>query len=259
MLFMGRKPVAARFLERISHDARATVVGVLTDSQFEASPTADLANELGLPLYDFDDALAAAEDGSLEFDLGLSVLYWRKLRGALLNRPHLGIVNFHPAPLPDYKGVGGYNCAILDDLSEWGVSAHYVDDEIDTGPIIAVDRFPIDREEETARSLEAKSMEALERQALRTWDDLANHPHRLPTTANRGGRYVTRKELEAMKKIDFDVDDVRRKIRAFWFPPYDGAYIDHEGAHLTLVDRSILTDLADPESSTLFAPFCASA
>nr|WP_237489144.1 formyltransferase family protein [Tsuneonella aeria] len=256
---MGRKPVAARLLERMAHDDRVTVVGVLTDSQFESSPTTDLAQRLGLPLYEFEEALAAAEDGTLEFDLGLSVLYWRKLRGALLDRPRLGFINFHPAPLPDYKGVGGYNCAILDDLAEWGVSAHYVDEEIDTGPIIAVDRFPMDLEEETARSLEAKSMEALERQALRLWSDLAADPRLLPTSENCGGRYVTRKELEAMKEIDFDTDDVRRKIRAFWFPPYDGAHINHEGAHLTLVDRSILTDLADPDSNTLFATRRASA
>ena len=55
-------------------------------------------------------------------------------------------LNFHPAPLPDIRGLGGYNVAILEDFAEWGVSAHFVDEEFDTGDLVRVDRFPIDRE-----------------------------------------------------------------------------------------------------------------
>jgi methionyl-tRNA formyltransferase len=39
--------------------------------------------------------------------------------------------------------------AILEDLPEWGVSAHFADEDIDTGDLVAVKRFPIDREAET--------------------------------------------------------------------------------------------------------------
>lgn len=253
VLFMGRKPVAARVLRHLA-SAGVTVVGVLTDSHLAQSPTADAALELKLPLYTFDDALHAAASGKLEFDIGLSILYWRKLKGALLRVPCYGVINFHPAPLPDFKGVGGYNLGILEGHSEWGVSAHYMDEDIDTGPIIAVDRFPIDCERETARSLEARSMEVLEAQVRRVWGLLADRPGRLPTMPNGPGRHLSRRELEAMKRIDFLTDDVPRKVRAFWFPPYDGAYIEHEGRRLTLVTHSILEDLADPESSSLFTP-----
>ena len=57
-----------------------------------------------------------------------------------------------------------------------------------------------------------------------------------------------------MKLIDMEKDDIARKARAFWFPPYDGAFIEIGGQKYTLVDRTILESLADPSSSSLFTP-----
>ena len=55
--------------------------------------------------------------------------------GVFLTKIPLGIVNFHPAPSPDYKGIGGYNLALLNNVDSWAVTAHYIDEKIDTGPI----------------------------------------------------------------------------------------------------------------------------
>ena len=41
------------------------------------------------------------------------------------------------------------------------MSAHFVDEEFDTGDLVRVDRFPIDRERETALSLDIRSQERL--------------------------------------------------------------------------------------------------
>ena len=160
ILFMGRKRLSANLLRLLSSQNGIEIVGVLTDSHLQGSPTAAAAKELGLPLYTFDTALEAMKEGRLKYDLGLSVLYWRKLRDEFLTVPRLGTINFHPALLPEYKGTGGYNLAIMDELSEWGSTAHYVDASIDTGEIIEVDRFPIDSSAETAQSLERKTMQA---------------------------------------------------------------------------------------------------
>ena len=115
----------------------------------------------GLRLFDFDSAFDAIKSNKLNFDIGLSMLYWRKLTGQYLTLPKLGIINFHPAILPKYKGTAGYNVAILEGRADWGVSAHYVDAEIDTGEIIDVTIFPISKDEETAFSLEKKSQNYL--------------------------------------------------------------------------------------------------
>ncbi len=254
VLYMGRKPIAAKLLERVAASPGIEVVGVLTDSHLVDSPTTAMADRLGLPLLEFDDALAAAADGRLTFDLGVSILYWRRLKGALLAHPPLGIINFHPAPLPEYKGVGGYNLAILEGRADWAVSAHYIDETIDTGPIIAVRRFAIDPHIETARSLEKTSMGELELLFDDVWGRFLANPGRVECGPNEGGRLLTRREIEEMKRIDPRRDDIGRKIRAFWFPPYDGAYIEVNGERYTLVDRTILDSLAEPGVSSLFSP-----
>jgi methionyl-tRNA formyltransferase len=40
-------------------------------------------------------------------------------------------------------------------------------------------------------------------------------------------------------------DDLERKLRAFWYPPYRGAVIEVEGRRLTLVDDALLAELAE--------------
>jgi methionyl-tRNA formyltransferase len=249
---MGRKPVAAKCLEHILIRSGIEVVAVLTDNHLEVSPTAEVARKYNIPLLRFEEALEASENGALSFDLGLSMLYWRKIRGALLSSAPRGIVNFHPAPLPDYKGVGGYNLAIMDGRDDWAATAHYVDEEIDTGEIITLNRFPMDPDTETARTLEAKSQAALFDLFKTVFDQLVQSKEHLPTFPNKGGRHLNRVELEAMKRIDLEKDDIARKVRAFWFPPYDGAFIEINGQKFTLVDRSVLESLADPSSSSLF-------
>jgi methionyl-tRNA formyltransferase len=251
---MGRKPVAAQCLEQIIARPDVEIVAVLSDSHLAVSPTSEMAKKHGIPLMRFEQALEACEKGELEFDVGISMLYWRKLKGALLSSAKRGIVNFHPAPLPDYKGVGGYNLAILDGLDEWACSAHYVDEEIDTGEIIKLQHFPIDAELETAQTLESKSQPVLHELFSTVFEMLVQAPGRLPTTSNKGGHHLSRKELEEIKRIDLEADDLTRKVRAFWFPPYDGAFLEIDGQKFTLVDRSILEGLADPSSSSLFTP-----
>lgn len=252
ILFMGRKQVSAKLMEYFSSLPSLEIVGVLTDSHLDGSPTAKLATELNLPLYEFDEALELIKKGILVFDLGISILYWRILRDEFITHPSKGVINFHPAILPEYKGSGGYNLAILEGLSEWGVSAHYIDEGVDTGNIINVSRFPIDAAAETAVTLESKSMSVLEMLAKKIIAEAIEAHSLLPSYKNEGGKYMSRSEMEGMKRIR-EGDDLSRKVRAFWFPPYDGAYIEIDGNRYTLVDQDILRTLVQPGSTSLFA------
>lgn len=251
ILFMGRKPVAAKCLSWLLENKSVEVIGVMTDSHLSVSPTQKIASDAGIPTFSFSEALEKLRKGELDHDLGISMLYWRKLKAEFLTTPKLGVINFHPAPLPEYKGTAGYNLAILNALDTWAATAHYVDEEIDTGSIIEVHRFPICKETETAKSLEKTSQGILFELFVKTLGRAISNDVRLPTTPNIGGRYVSRIEMESMKEIVVG-DDIARKIRAFWFPPYHGAYIVIDGQKFTLADEHILSTLADPASSNLF-------
>ena len=65
-----------------------------------------------------------------DVDLVISFLFWNRIREPLISLGRVGCLNFHPAPLPDLRGVGGYNVAVLEGLREWGVSCHFVDERL---------------------------------------------------------------------------------------------------------------------------------
>lgn len=242
MLFMGRKATGAMALEW-SIQAGFEVVGVLTDSSLPNSPVRDAARRFRVPLYDYQEAADAVAAGGLKFDVGVSFVYSRRIKEPLLSQPPYGIINFHPAPLPDYKGTAGYNVAILEALPKWAVTAHYVDETIDTGRIIERLEFDIDPDKETVQSLERRSqglMLQLYKKILRRVQDQLV----LDTWPNTGGRYITRREMEEMKEVGCH-DDVDRKIRAFWFPPYTGACITIGDTRYTLVNTDLLEEIAE--------------
>ena len=68
----------------------------------------------------------------------------------------------------------------------------------------------------------------------------------LPREPQGEGRYVTREEFEALRRVrpEDPPELTARRIRAFWYPPYDGATIELGGRILTVVDRPALEQAA---------------
>jgi phosphoribosylglycinamide formyltransferase-1 len=53
------------------------------------------------------------------------------------------IVNIHPALLPDFPGLDAIGQALEAGVRETGVTVHFVDEGIDTGPVILQRRVPV--------------------------------------------------------------------------------------------------------------------
>lgn len=244
VVFMGKsKRSSVRALDWLVANG-AEVVAVVApepDRWTHQQQRLDLAAErLDLPLTT-DDELHA--DPPEAVDLVISFLFWRLIREPLLSLGRVGCLNFHPAPLPDFRGVGGYNVAVLEGLAEWGVSCHFVDEQLDTGDIVEVERFPIDPQTETAFSLDLKSQERLLGLFTRVMERaLVGEP--LPREPQGPGRYVSRAEFERLRAVG-PGDDLERKVRAFWYPPHPGATVELDGHRLSLVDEGLLADVAD--------------
>ncbi|MEX1141908.1 MAG: formyltransferase family protein [Thermoleophilaceae bacterium] len=230
----------------------AAVVAPPPDDRVAPEQRLDLAAaRAGLPRVSDDDLYAAVERPDTaavdltDVDVVLSFLFWKRIGRPLIELGRLGCLNFHPAPLPEIRGLGGYNVAILEDWPEWGVSAHFVDEGFDTGDIVRVDRFPLDRERETALSLDIRSQQRLLDVFRWTVDRLAAGVD-LPRSAQGDGRYVDRTEFEALRAVRLgDPPDLTaRRIRAFWYPPHDGATLEIDGHTVTLIGRALLAEVA---------------
>jgi methionyl-tRNA formyltransferase len=214
-------------------------VGVAAVVAPEQSALEQSARGHGLPLVSEAELYVDPPD---DVDVVVSFLFWNLIREPLISLGRVGCLNFHPAPLPDFRGVGGFNVAILEGLAEWGVSCHFVDEHLDTGDLVAVERFPIDPDSETALSLDAKSQEhlaALFESVMRRVLD----GEQLPRAPQGEGRYVSRAEFEELRVVR-PGDDLPRKLRAFWYPPWPGAVVELDGRRLTLVDDELLAEIA---------------
>jgi methionyl-tRNA formyltransferase len=242
-VFMGKhKRSAVRALEHLVEtgwDVLAVVAPEIGPAVRAEQRLDQAAERRGLALTPVADVY---EMDVAELDVLISFLFWERIREPLISGPRIGCLNFHPAPLPDIRGLGGYNIAIAEAMPEWGVSAHFVDERFDTGDLVAVDRFPI-AADETAFSLDLKSQERLYDLFARVMDR-ALDGQELPRTPQGAGRYISRDEFEAARRIK-PGDDVGRKLRAFWYPPYPGATTAVDGHELTVVDERLLAELAE--------------
>ncbi|MDD5005756.1 MAG: NeuD/PglB/VioB family sugar acetyltransferase [Candidatus Omnitrophica bacterium] len=266
VIYMGKdKPAVVEGLKYLLSKG-IEVVAVVAPTQ-EAAPQEtrliDVACKLGIPvvtddeLYDRLKNKTKALDSSYSLkniDLVISFLFWKRLKKPLIDLPKIGCINFHPAPLPDFRGVGGYNFAIFEQLSSWGVAAHFVMDEtFDTGEIIKIKRFDINSDIETAYSLEQKSLGVM-LDLFKEVIDLAYSKRSLPSCPQGDGRYISKQDFENLRKIypSDDIEAIERKIRAFWFPPYDGASIEIKGKEFTVINERISEQIRE---DNLLKPF----
>lgn len=93
-------------------------------------------------------------------DLVVTVGYLKKLGKKTLAHYQNRVVNIHPSLLPAYGGKGMYgqkiHAAVLQNKNaETGITIHYLDEEYDTGNIIAQVRIPVS-ESDTVTTLEEK-------------------------------------------------------------------------------------------------------
>ena len=74
------------------------------------------------------------------------------------------IVNTHSAPLPEFPGAHPIEDVLAAGVDETAATVHYVDEGIDTGPIIAAERVPV-LPEDTVDTLRAR-VQAVEHRLL---------------------------------------------------------------------------------------------
>ena len=159
---MGTPDISATCLKKILADG-FEVVGVYTQPdrpkgrgmKLVASPVKEVALAHGIPVFQPEN-FRSDEDvqalAALQPDVCAVVAYGRILPQRVLDIPAKGCINIHTSLLPQYRGSAPYQWAVLDGLTETGVSSMYLVREMDAGDIIEVSKTPIG-ENETAGEL----------------------------------------------------------------------------------------------------------
>lgn len=160
---MARKQVAV-FASGSGSNFEAVVAASLADS---ASPyevallvcdkpgayAVERAGRLGVPVfavrpkdYGSREAYEAAVVGELQ-ERGIDVIvlagYMRLITPVLLDAYENRILNIHPSLLPAFPGLHAVEQALEYGAKVAGVTVHFVDGGMDTGPIIAQETLPV--------------------------------------------------------------------------------------------------------------------
>lgn len=123
-------------------------------------------------------------------------------------------LNFHPAP-PEYPGYGPVNWALYDGATEYGVTCHHMVEQVDSGPIVKVERFPVKPDDTVAKLLHRAHAWQIE-----LFDDVMlkivkGDP--LPESDEQWGSVThTKRELDELSTLDPTMGEaeILRRIRA---------------------------------------------
>ena len=159
VVFMGTPDIAAVCLNKIIDDG-FNIVGVYTQPdrpkgrgmKMVFSPVKELALKHEIPVFqpeNFREDETVEQLRALQPDVVAVVAYGRILPQRVLDIPKKGCVNIHASLLPQYRGSAPYQWAVLDGLTETGVTAQHMVLKMDAGDIIDVAKTPIG-ENETA-------------------------------------------------------------------------------------------------------------
>ena len=162
--------------------------------------------------FDFLVRFTGEYDWSEEYDVGISFMYQYRVPKEQLDRPWF---NFHPGPLPEYKGRNLCYNALMNGEREFGATLHYMDEDFDTGAIIKVSRFPIE-DHWCADDLSRATFQESERLFSKYLPRILGG-YIFPTVENRGGKYYRKEEIDDLLYLP---EDIENKIRAITYKEF---------------------------------------
>ena len=159
VVFMGTPDIAATCLKKILADGFEVVACYTQPDRPKGrgmkmvfSPVKEVAIANNIPVFqpeNFREDETVEQLKALQPDVCAVVAYGRILPQRVLDIPTKGCVNIHASLLPQYRGSAPYQWAVLDGLTETGVSAQHMALKMDAGDVIDVAKTPIG-ENETA-------------------------------------------------------------------------------------------------------------
>ena len=175
-----------------------------------------------------------------EADIGVVVAYGRILTPATLATTPAGFVNVHFSLLPRWRGAAPVERAILAGDETTGVSLMQIDEGLDTGPVLAEARTPIedgetggslhDRLSQLAAALLAKHLDDLETQCLTP----------VPQDDSKASYAAKLAKGEAVIDWRKDAVQLERQVRAF--DPWPVAHTKFRGEVLRVWKAQAIPD-----------------
>lgn len=254
VIFAGTPAFAARHLEALL-ETQHDVCAVYTQPdrpagrgrKLTASPVKQLAESHNIPVeqpLSLRDSDAQATLAQYQADLMIVVAYGLLLPAAVLDTPRLGCVNVHASLLPRWRGAAPIQRAIEAGDTETGVCLMQMGVGLDTGPVLAIRRTPINTTD-TAQILHDR-LAALGAELLcHSLEDIETL-QREAVPQNDADSCYARKLDKSEALIDWlrSASEINRQVHAF--NPWPMAYTSQGEQRLRILETRIVN--GDPQS-----------
>ena len=253
VVFFGTPDFGVPALRRLSDRFEVALVVTRPDrpvgrgGRLTALPVAAAARELDLDLFqppNPNQSAAVEAIGSYAPDAVVVVAYGRLLGAALRRLARPGALNAHPSLLPAYRGAAPIQGALADGAGETGVTLIRLVRALDAGPIVAVQRTPLDPNE-TAADVQARLAETTADLLVRILPGWATGE--LDERAQDEARVSLTRPLE---RSDAELD-LRRPVRELYnrwraFQPWPGTRVRAGDTFCALLDVGVSTEQLAP-------------
>ena len=244
IVFMGTPDSAVPSLQRVLSDGH-DVVAVWTQpdkpagrgDKMHAPPVKAFALERGLNIAQpqkIRTAESKALFASYQADLAVVVAYGRILPAEYLTAPRLGCINVHFSLLPQYRGAAPVNWAIVNGEARTGVTTMFIQEELDSGPILLQREAQIGSTE-TATEL----MERLAEMGAELLGETLNRLDEIkPVSQDESKATFAPMLSKANGLIDWTTNAAAIERRVRGFQPWPNAYT-HWKSHRLIVWKSV--------------------
>lgn len=241
VVFMGTPDFAASSLKAVV-EAGHEVAAVVTQPDkaqgrsgaLKMPPVKEYAVEKGITVYqpekirksDMYDILC-----QIKPDVIIVVAFGQIIPKNILDLPKYGCINVHASLLPKYRGAAPIQWAVINGDEESGVATMQMDEGIDTGDILLVEKYKLSREE-TGGSLFDKLAELGAQLLVKTLDGLLAGTI-IPTKQEGESSYAGKLDKNT-GKIDFDMpaEEIERLVRGL--NPWPSAFTYINGKSLKI-------------------------
>ena len=244
IVFMGTPDFAVPVLKALvaaGHDVVAAYTqppraGGRRGNELTPSPVQRAAEELGIAVRHpatLRDLEAQADFAALDADLGVVAAFGLILPQVVLDAPKHGCLNVHGSLLPRWRGAAPVQRAILAGDTLTGVGIMQMEVGLDTGPVRAEARTPVDGKTGTALAAELAAMGA--ELMCKVLADLPGHP---PRAQIDDGVTYAKKIDKAETRLDFShsAELLERQVRAF----HPFAWFELEGQRYRVLAAEVL-------------------
>jgi methionyl-tRNA formyltransferase len=206
--------------------------------QLMPSPVQREAEQLGIEVRSpktLRDLEAQADFAALEADLAVVAAYGLILPQPVLDAPTHGCINIHASLLPRWRGAAPIHRAVLAGDPVTGVTIMQMEAGLDTGPMLAAARTPV--EDKTSGELTAELSELGARLLIEVLAQLSGHT---PTPQPDLGVTYAAKIDKAETRIDFNraAEQIERQVRAF--APAPGAWFELDGERYRILAAKVV-------------------